>query len=84
MRGIYLLSLLCYFEDRKFPYELEILDPDWEITALDKLVSFYTSSRTWPRSGAGRRWPTLQDQLPFTQYQGSEEFGVWFSPRLEK
>ncbi|KAG9228081.1 hypothetical protein BJ875DRAFT_528876 [Amylocarpus encephaloides] len=69
--------------DWKFLYELEILDSDWETTALDELVFSYTKLRAWPRHGILNRWPTLQDKLPFTENQVRKEnfLNIWYPPR---
>jgi hypothetical protein len=67
-------------EDWKFLYELEILDDEWEKTALAGLVLSYTRLRAWPRPAVLDRWPSLQGKLPFAESQVGKEFflNAWY------
>ncbi|KFA71560.1 hypothetical protein S40288_11170 [Stachybotrys chartarum IBT 40288] len=50
-------------EEWAFLYGLEILAPNWEAQALDRLVRNFTKRRLWPREGLFRRWSGLRERL---------------------
>ncbi|KAF4967701.1 hypothetical protein FSARC_4761 [Fusarium sarcochroum] len=68
--------------DWGFLYEMEILDDDWEKTALADLVGIYAKMKTWPRDEVLRRWPSLVSELPFTEdeIKGELDVGISDSP----